>query len=216
MESLDNLASDGDNYEQHGDYVKFVENVREGIELELENKQLTFKFCYDGCMKKTVRACYDSPNPNLEAKGECGTGQCEFKAGISEDAGKPFLWFKKELYNNGFGANGICKTAIMKYPEATSDGFIPFSSCEPLKHDGNVVKLYVYQVPPGCSFYVENAKIWTPPPPTTTSQSSSDLSETKETTSKSSEANTTLWIVIGVGIFILLIVIIGFGFVIEL
>uniref|UniRef100_A0A914NYW4 Uncharacterized protein n=1 Tax=Panagrolaimus davidi TaxID=227884 RepID=A0A914NYW4_9BILA len=211
MESLDNLASDGKNYEQNGGDVKFVGKEREGIELELENKQLAFKFCYDGCMKKTVRACYDSKNPNLDAKGECGPGQCEFKAGISEDAGKPFLWFKKELYNKGFGANGMCTTAIMKNPEATPDGFLPFSSCEPLKHDGNVVKLYVNHVEPGCPLYVLNAKKWTPPS-TTTTQNSSGTTVPDQTTSKSSEANTTLWIGIGIGIFILLIVLIGFGY----
>uniref|UniRef100_A0AC35EYY9 Uncharacterized protein n=1 Tax=Panagrolaimus sp. PS1159 TaxID=55785 RepID=A0AC35EYY9_9BILA len=30
-----------------------------------------------------VRACYDSAKPNLEAKGECDPGQCEFKAEAS-------------------------------------------------------------------------------------------------------------------------------------
>uniref|UniRef100_A0AC35FCE3 Uncharacterized protein n=1 Tax=Panagrolaimus sp. PS1159 TaxID=55785 RepID=A0AC35FCE3_9BILA len=88
----------------------------------------------------------------------------------------------------------------MKYPKATPNGFQAFASCEPLKHDGNVVKMYVHHAKRECPLYVLYAKKWTPPPSTTTSQSSSDLSEAKDTTSNSSEANTTLWIVIGIGI----------------
>uniref|UniRef100_A0AC35FFY2 Uncharacterized protein n=1 Tax=Panagrolaimus sp. PS1159 TaxID=55785 RepID=A0AC35FFY2_9BILA len=52
MNTLDALSSDGQNYEQDDKNIKFVENLREGIEFELENKQLMIKFCSDGCMDK--------------------------------------------------------------------------------------------------------------------------------------------------------------------
>uniref|UniRef100_A0A914PKR9 Uncharacterized protein n=1 Tax=Panagrolaimus davidi TaxID=227884 RepID=A0A914PKR9_9BILA len=207
MDNLDALSSDGEIYEQRGDDIKFVGNERKGVELELGNKQLAFKFCYDGCMDKEVIACYNSTNPNRLVRGDCGPGQCEFRAGVSVKDEEPFLWFKDKSFWKI--DNNKCETAIMKYPKATPNGFQAFASCEPLKHDGNVVKLYVLQVPPGCPFYVSNAKKWTPPT-TTPTQNSSALSQTKETTSNSSEANTTLWICIG--IFILLIVMIGFGY----
>uniref|UniRef100_A0A914P503 Uncharacterized protein n=1 Tax=Panagrolaimus davidi TaxID=227884 RepID=A0A914P503_9BILA len=105
----------------------------------------------------SVRACYDSANPNRNAKGECGPGQCEFKAGISEGDDKvPVLWFYDKFPNKDFPKDGhICATTTtMKSPDASSNGIRPFPSCEPLKHDGNVVKLYIHQVPPGCPFYV--------------------------------------------------------------
>uniref|UniRef100_A0A914Q1E4 Uncharacterized protein n=1 Tax=Panagrolaimus davidi TaxID=227884 RepID=A0A914Q1E4_9BILA len=211
MDNLDSLASDGENYEHYGNDVKFFEGGGKA-ERELENNELTFRFCSDGCMKKTVIACDDSTNPNPNAKCDCGPNQYEFMAGVSEGDDKvPFLWFYDKFHNKGFPKNGhICATITMKFPDATSDGIRPFPSYEPLKHDGNVVKLYVQQVPSGCLFYNENAKIWAPPPPTTTTKSSPYLS--KEATSKSSEASTTLWIGISVGIFILLIAVIGFGY----
>uniref|UniRef100_A0A914QHU2 Uncharacterized protein n=1 Tax=Panagrolaimus davidi TaxID=227884 RepID=A0A914QHU2_9BILA len=209
MDNLEALSSDREIYEQRGDDIKFVGNEREGIELELGNKQLAFKFCSDGCMDKEVIACYNSTNPNRLVRGDCGPGQCEFRAGVSEKDEEPFLWFKdKSFWKTD---SNKCETAIMKYPKATPDGFQAFASCEPLKHDGNVVKLYVRHVEPGCPLYVENAKKWTPPS-TTPAQNSSGTTVPNRTTSKSSEANTTLWIGIGVGIFILIIVVIGFGY----
>uniref|UniRef100_A0A914QYB8 Uncharacterized protein n=1 Tax=Panagrolaimus davidi TaxID=227884 RepID=A0A914QYB8_9BILA len=210
INNLDSLASDEDNYEQYGDDVKLVKGGGKA-ELVLKYKTLKLKLCSDGCMGKTVIACYDSTNPNSNAKGDCGLNQCEFKAGVSEGDDKmSFLWFYDKFYNKCFPKDGhICATTTTKVPDATSDGIRLFPSCEPLKHDENV-KMYVNQVPSGCPFYVENAKIWPPPPPTTTTQISPSLS--KETISKSSEANTTLWIGISVEIFILLIVVIGFGY----
>uniref|UniRef100_A0AC35GK92 Uncharacterized protein n=1 Tax=Panagrolaimus sp. PS1159 TaxID=55785 RepID=A0AC35GK92_9BILA len=80
------------------------------------------------------------------------------------------------------------------------------------KHDGNVVKLYVHQVPHGCSFYVLNAKKWIPPATIITSQNSSKFSESVKSPLKSSNTEIALWIIIGVVIFILLIVFIGFGY----
>uniref|UniRef100_A0AC35EYV0 Ovule protein n=1 Tax=Panagrolaimus sp. PS1159 TaxID=55785 RepID=A0AC35EYV0_9BILA len=160
-------------------------------------------------MGKTVIACYDSKNPNLNAKGGCDPGQCEFKAGVLEDLGKKLIWFKSDK-NLQSQYENKCETAVMSFPEATPYGFRPFPSCEPLKHDGNIVKLYVHHVPPGCPFYVLNAKIWTPPPPTP-SQNSSKTDEQNQTTPKSSNAE--MWIGIGVGIFIIfVIIIIGFGY----
>uniref|UniRef100_A0AC35G183 Uncharacterized protein n=1 Tax=Panagrolaimus sp. PS1159 TaxID=55785 RepID=A0AC35G183_9BILA len=214
MDNLDALSSDGDNYEQYGNGLKFVGNEREGIELELEKKKkLMFKFCSYGCMKKTVVACFDSANPNLLARGDCGPGQCEFKAGVSEKDGQMLLWFKDDTYNKRSDTDShICATATMAFPVSFVTLTDKFLSCEPLKHDGNVVKLYVKHVEPGCPFYVENAKKWTPPPPATTAQNSSGTTVPNQTTFRSSEANTALWIGIGVGIFIFLIVIIGFGY----
>uniref|UniRef100_A0A914Q636 Uncharacterized protein n=1 Tax=Panagrolaimus davidi TaxID=227884 RepID=A0A914Q636_9BILA len=208
-DNLDSLASDGEIYEQNGGDVKFV---RDGgnVELELEKKELKFEFCSDGCMDKEVIACYDSSKPNPNAKGDCDSNQCEFRAGVSETGEDPILWFKDKFHLKFFRKNnGICKMAIMKFPDAKPDGMRQFASCEPLKHDGNVIKLYVHQVPPGCPFFVLNAKKWTPPS-TAATQNSSET--TLITTAKSSEANITLWILIGVGIFILLIVVIGFGY----
>uniref|UniRef100_A0AC35FD85 Uncharacterized protein n=1 Tax=Panagrolaimus sp. PS1159 TaxID=55785 RepID=A0AC35FD85_9BILA len=89
-----------------------------------------------------------------------------------------------------------CATVLMESPEATAKGFQPFPSCDPKKYDGKVIKLSVSGVTYGCPLYVLNAKKWIPPP-TTTTQNSSALSEIDQTTSKSSEANTTLWIGIG-------------------
>uniref|UniRef100_A0A914QTJ5 Uncharacterized protein n=1 Tax=Panagrolaimus davidi TaxID=227884 RepID=A0A914QTJ5_9BILA len=144
MEYLDALSSDGENFEQYGDDIKFVGNEREGIELELKYKELKFRFCSDGCMDKVVVACYDSTNPNSNAKGECGPGQCEFKAGISEgDDKKPFLWFYDKFHNKFFPKNGdVCQSATMEFPETKTTGIPPFPSCEPLKHDGNVFALF--------------------------------------------------------------------------
>uniref|UniRef100_A0A914PTA4 Uncharacterized protein n=1 Tax=Panagrolaimus davidi TaxID=227884 RepID=A0A914PTA4_9BILA len=213
MEFVDTLSSDGDNYKQNGDDLKFVGNEREEVELELKNKKLMFKFCSDECMDKVVIACYDSKDSNPLRQGGCDPGQCEFKAGVSEEGGNKILWFTSIALNTPINdPNGICKTAIMKYPQATPDGILQFASCEPLKHDRNVVKLYIHQVPPECPLFVLNAKKWTPATITTT-KTTQNSSETNQTTLKSSEANTTLWIGIGVGIFILLIVFIGFGFV---
>uniref|UniRef100_A0A914PUI7 Uncharacterized protein n=1 Tax=Panagrolaimus davidi TaxID=227884 RepID=A0A914PUI7_9BILA len=211
MDNLDALSSDEEIYEQNGGDMKFV---RDGeVEVELENKELMFKFCSDGCMDQTVIACYDSTNSNALRQGDCDPGQCEFKAGVSEKHQIPFLWFKDDFYRQLFPKDGdICETAIMKWPDATVSFSPEFSSCDPSKHDGNVVNLYVRQVPPGCHFYVLNAKKWVPPPPPTTSELNSTRTVPNQTTSKSSEANTTLWVVIGVGIFILLIVVIGFGY----
>uniref|UniRef100_A0AC35GR54 Uncharacterized protein n=1 Tax=Panagrolaimus sp. PS1159 TaxID=55785 RepID=A0AC35GR54_9BILA len=52
MDNLDALSSDGDNYVQNGNDIKFFGNEREGIELELQNNELMFGFCSDGCMGK--------------------------------------------------------------------------------------------------------------------------------------------------------------------
>uniref|UniRef100_A0AC35EWV7 Uncharacterized protein n=1 Tax=Panagrolaimus sp. PS1159 TaxID=55785 RepID=A0AC35EWV7_9BILA len=129
MNNLDALSSDGQNYEQDDNDIKFVENVREGIELELENKQLMFKLCSDGCM-----------------------------AGVSEKDGKMLLQFKDDTYNKRFDTDSyICATATMAFPDAALTLTDKFPSCEPLKHDGNVVKLYVNHVEPGCPFYVKKA-----------------------------------------------------------
>uniref|UniRef100_A0A914PJ63 Uncharacterized protein n=1 Tax=Panagrolaimus davidi TaxID=227884 RepID=A0A914PJ63_9BILA len=207
MDNLDTLSSDGENA------VKFVRNGEEA-ELELENKELMFKFCSIGCMGKEVVACFDSKGSDSLRRGGCNPGQCEFRAGVSKVGGSSFLWFTSGKFMTEItDPNGICATATMAFPYALVSSTLTdkFPSCEPLKHDGNVVKLYVHQAPPGCPFYVENAKKWTPPS-TTPAQNSSDLSETNQTTSKSSEASTTLWIGIGVGIFIFLIVVIGFGY----
>uniref|UniRef100_A0AC35GPK3 Uncharacterized protein n=1 Tax=Panagrolaimus sp. PS1159 TaxID=55785 RepID=A0AC35GPK3_9BILA len=213
MDNLDTLSSDGENAVQNGDNVKFVGNVREGTELELENKELMFKFCSDGCMDKVVIACFESTDSNDILQGDCAPGQCMFKAGVSKDRtyGTKHLWFMSDRFSTKIvDLNGKCATATMAFPDASSTFTDDFLSCEPLKHDGNVVKLYVKHV--GCPFYVLNAKKWIPPTTTTATQNSSSLSEANQTTSKSSEANTSLWIGIGVGIFILLIVIIGFGY----
>uniref|UniRef100_A0A914P5F1 Transmembrane protein n=1 Tax=Panagrolaimus davidi TaxID=227884 RepID=A0A914P5F1_9BILA len=216
MESLDALSSDEDIYEQEGYDIKFVGNEREGIELELKYKELKFRFCSDGCMDKVVIACYNSTDSNHILRGDCDPGQCMFKAGVSKERtyGTKFLWFMSYNFNRGFDNNEkICENAIMMSPDAEVSFTSKFPSCEPLKHDGNVAKLYIHQIPPGCPLYVLNAKKWTPPT-TTTKQNSL---ETNQTTLKTSEANTTLWIGIGVGIFIIfVIIIIGFGFLLLL
>uniref|UniRef100_A0A914PWH1 Uncharacterized protein n=1 Tax=Panagrolaimus davidi TaxID=227884 RepID=A0A914PWH1_9BILA len=211
MDNLDALSSDEEIYVPDGDDIKFVRDGSE-VELELKYKELMFKFCSDGCMDQMVIACYDSTDSNSLSQGDCDPGQCEFKAGVLKDLGKNLIWFKSDK-NLQSGYENKCETAIMAFPETTTAGFRPFPSCEPLKHDGNVVKLYIHQVPPGCPFYVLNAKKWVPPPPPTTSElNSTGTAVPNQTTSKSSEANTTLWIVIGIGVFILLIVVIGFGY----
>uniref|UniRef100_A0AC35F6H7 Uncharacterized protein n=1 Tax=Panagrolaimus sp. PS1159 TaxID=55785 RepID=A0AC35F6H7_9BILA len=154
MNNLDAISSDEKIYEQYGNYIKFVRDGEE-VDLELEYKTLSFKFCPDGCMKKTVVACFDSANPNRLARGGCGPGQCEFKAGVSEKDGKMLLWFRDDTYNKRFETDShICATATMAFPDASVTLTDKFPSCEPLKHDGNVVKLYVNHVEPGCPFYV--------------------------------------------------------------
>uniref|UniRef100_A0A914PSG6 Uncharacterized protein n=1 Tax=Panagrolaimus davidi TaxID=227884 RepID=A0A914PSG6_9BILA len=152
IDNLDALSSDEEIYVPDGDDVKFVRDGRE-VELELKYKELMFKFCSDGCMDQTVIACYDSTNSNSLSQGDCDPGQCEFKAGVLKDLGKNLIWFKSDK-NLQSGYENKCETAIMAFPETKTAGFRPFPSCEPLKHDGNVVKLYVRQVPPGCPFYV--------------------------------------------------------------
>uniref|UniRef100_A0A914PQE9 Uncharacterized protein n=1 Tax=Panagrolaimus davidi TaxID=227884 RepID=A0A914PQE9_9BILA len=209
MESLDNLSSDEEIYEQNGDHVKFVRNGE--IELELKYNQLEFKFCSDGCMGKTVIACYNSSMPNHYLKGICDPGQCEFRAAVEESYGTSFMWFNARPFNRFLDKDkDICSTAIIKIPEVIPDGFKIYVTCNPLKHDGNVVKLRVRGATYGCPLYVLNAKKWTPP--TTTVSELNGTTVPNQTTSKSSEANTTLWIVIGVGIIILLIIVIGFGY----
>uniref|UniRef100_A0A914NZB9 Transmembrane protein n=1 Tax=Panagrolaimus davidi TaxID=227884 RepID=A0A914NZB9_9BILA len=204
MDNLDTLSSDGENA------VKFVRNGEEA-ELELENKELMFQFCSDGCMDKVpvpVVACFDSPNPNLEAKGECGPGQCEFRAGVLKAGVTNYLWFASGKFMTEItDPNGICAKATMAYSYALVSVRLTdeLPSCEPLKHDGNVVKLYILQAKRECPLYVLNAKKWSPP---STTKTPNTTETTPITTSKSSEANTTLWIGIGVGIFILLIVVI--------
>uniref|UniRef100_A0A914R6T4 Uncharacterized protein n=1 Tax=Panagrolaimus davidi TaxID=227884 RepID=A0A914R6T4_9BILA len=207
MNNLDALLSDGENS------VKFVRNGEEA-ELELENKKLMFEICSNGCLGKKVVACFDSADSDSLNRGGCSPGQCEFKAGVSEVAGTNFLWFTSgDFMTQITDPNGICATAIMEFPYASVSVTLTdeLPSCEPLKHDGNVVKLYIIQAPPGCPLYVLNAKKWSPQPSTTATQNTTEILETKETTSESSESNTTLWILIGVGIFIFLIVI-GFGY----
>uniref|UniRef100_A0A914QVD6 Uncharacterized protein n=1 Tax=Panagrolaimus davidi TaxID=227884 RepID=A0A914QVD6_9BILA len=212
MDNLDALFSDGENYEQDGNDVKFV---RDGgkVELELVNKQLAFKFCSRGCMGKTVTACYDSINPNPKVRGKCGAGQCEFNATVVDQGGITYLRFMTTGFHKISNNNdNVCGTATMASPEAIISLDAPaVASCEPLFIDGKVIKLTLLGANHNCPLYVENAKKWTPPP-TATTQNSSGTTVPNQTTSKSSEANTTLWIGIGVGIFILLIVIIGFGY----
>uniref|UniRef100_A0AC35FBW7 Uncharacterized protein n=1 Tax=Panagrolaimus sp. PS1159 TaxID=55785 RepID=A0AC35FBW7_9BILA len=174
MNNLDVLSSDGENA------IKFVRNGEEA-ELELENKELMFKFCSVGCMGKKVVACFDSTDSNSLRQGDCDPGQCEFKAGVAE-TDETFLWFKTDFYRKLFSKDSnICETAIMKWPDAIVSFSPEFPSCNPLKHDGNVIKLYILQAKRECPLYVLNAKKWTPPSPTTTTQNSSNLSETKET-----------------------------------
>uniref|UniRef100_A0A914QUJ6 Transmembrane protein n=1 Tax=Panagrolaimus davidi TaxID=227884 RepID=A0A914QUJ6_9BILA len=211
MDTSDSLSSDGDNYEQYGKDVKFIRDGEEA-ELELENKELMFKFCSDGCMDQKVIVCYDAEDPFL--KEGCSSNQCVFQAGVEKEGGasslrKNLLWLMTTGNGIRFNDNNEkCATVVIKSPEATAEGFQPFPSCNPKKYDGKVIKLRVSGVKPGCPFYVLNAKKWVPPPPTTSAtQNSTELSQT----TKPSEANTTLWIGIGVGIFILLIVVIGFG-----
>uniref|UniRef100_A0AC35GP51 Uncharacterized protein n=1 Tax=Panagrolaimus sp. PS1159 TaxID=55785 RepID=A0AC35GP51_9BILA len=163
-------------------------------------------------MDKVVIACYNSTDSNHILQGDCAPGQCMFKAGVSKDKryGTNLLWFMSESYIRGFGNNDeICENANMMSPAAKAYFTANFPSCDPLKHDGNVVKLYVIQAPPGCPLYVLNAKKWIHPTTTVATQNSSALLEINQTTSKSSEADTALWIGIGVGIYILLFVIFG-------
>uniref|UniRef100_A0AC35GSB5 Uncharacterized protein n=1 Tax=Panagrolaimus sp. PS1159 TaxID=55785 RepID=A0AC35GSB5_9BILA len=183
MDNLDNLAFDGQNYEQHDADVKFVRDGGE-VELESEHKELKFRFCSDGCMGETVTVCYHAKNPDGSLKGSCASNQCEFKAGVSSGYGTPFLWFVTTGFRSTFtGTQHICEDATLKSPKAIVTFLTPeqvFTSCEPLFNDEKVIKLTVTGAKHNCPVFVTNAKKWIPPP-TTTAQNSSDLSETNQT-----------------------------------
>uniref|UniRef100_A0A914QXF2 Uncharacterized protein n=1 Tax=Panagrolaimus davidi TaxID=227884 RepID=A0A914QXF2_9BILA len=212
MDNLDALSSDGENYVQNGDDVKFVRDSGK-VGLELTNNELKFQFCSDGCMGKRVLVCYDCENSNEALQGDCDLNQCDFRAGVKKDdegmafRRQNFLWFISTAASRLFDeTDKICESIVMKSPEAeVTFRTTPIKSCDPKKYDGKVIKLSVSGVKHGCPLYVLNAKKWTPPLTTlpTTQNSSTQITQT---TPKSSEANTRLWIGIGVGIFVLLII----------
>uniref|UniRef100_A0A914QJK5 Uncharacterized protein n=1 Tax=Panagrolaimus davidi TaxID=227884 RepID=A0A914QJK5_9BILA len=217
MDKLDNLASDGENYVQEGDNIKFVRPGGE-VELEMKYENLEFKFCSAGCMGKHVVVCYDCETSDEILQGDCDSNQCEFQAGVSKDTvgsrfwRKNYLWFITSGRNKVFEENDkICESIVMKTPEAkVSFQTAPIISRDPKKYDGKVIKLGVSEVKYGCPLYVLNAKKWVP---TTTNQNTTEFSQTTKSTAEPSEANTTIWIVIGVVLFIIFAVfVIGLGY----
>uniref|UniRef100_A0A914ZHR3 Uncharacterized protein n=1 Tax=Panagrolaimus superbus TaxID=310955 RepID=A0A914ZHR3_9BILA len=159
-------------------------------------------------MDKIVVVCYDAQNVISSVKGECESNQCVFQAGVSEDMGKSILWFMSTPMAKTFTSN-ICETAVLKSSKVIPS-FVTsssYDSCQLSKSNGNVVKLFVRALPSGCRLKVKNAKIWSPTTPSATTPSESATPE------DSSKIGSTVWIILGILLFILVIGFIAFGLV---
>uniref|UniRef100_A0A914Z972 Uncharacterized protein n=1 Tax=Panagrolaimus superbus TaxID=310955 RepID=A0A914Z972_9BILA len=140
----DELAADR-NYVELNNYGE--------VTIELSNGELEFEICSDGCMDKEVVVCYDATNIVSSLQTGCGPNQCIFKAGVLKDSVGKFLWFMSQSLATPV-TSPKCESAVMKSPEAiiSFSTIAPIKSCEPLKRDGNVVKLFIKQF--GCSLKV--------------------------------------------------------------
>uniref|UniRef100_A0AC34FD81 Uncharacterized protein n=1 Tax=Panagrolaimus sp. ES5 TaxID=591445 RepID=A0AC34FD81_9BILA len=206
----DKLVSDELPGIQENNDVKLVGygKIRE-IPIELNNNdELEFEFCSDGCFNNKVVVCYDCESNDISLKGECASNQCVFQAGVSKVDVTNIMWIIKTTISTDVTSENKCERAVMKSPEAITS-FVtpaPIGSCKPLKRDGNVVNIFVKNVPSGCRLKVKNAKIWYPPTPSPTTQPS-EIAKTED----SSKAETTIWIILGVLLFFLVIGLICLG-----
>uniref|UniRef100_A0AC34GMS6 Uncharacterized protein n=1 Tax=Panagrolaimus sp. ES5 TaxID=591445 RepID=A0AC34GMS6_9BILA len=177
--------------------------VGETVEVELLNGGMSFEMCKDNC--DAVTLCFDSDSPN--AMGGCESNQCGFQAKLTQDS----LGSIDALMNGrNKEVNQQCGTVTIKFPKITFFDLVD-SSCYPTKYyDGKVVKLFVKQASPRCSFLkLTGAKKWIPPTSTAAAISSPNPPSNTQESSMSEE---TMWIIIAVVVVLLVIILACAGF----